>query len=211
METNHQTEASSLLATPKLRVYTCVGCAASHDAKNLFVGSMKALTRTNGAPITLQNLSDFAYCAKCREAGENTTLAWVIAHFETEELVSCFSCADNNKETLMPRRMAHAPGWVGCNIRKAIMLKMPGMQYQQLIRHMYVDSKELLKFGGKDGFALCYACVREVVSDFRQQARKNFGVSEEIINKKIRPQRITEMLYGVRMKEARDLRNGSNR
>jgi hypothetical protein len=212
METYQQSEESQ----SKQELISCVECNAPHDAKHLFVHTMMDLTRINSAIVTLDNLSHFAYCAKCRESGENTTLAWAIANFEAEQLVSCFSCANNNKETLMPRRAARAPGWVGCNILKGHRLSLSEAEMLVALQNtnrnsiLYIDSKELLKPGAKDGFALCRECEFNVVSDFKKLGYK-YDVPKDTIYKRIRSESLMYMLCGVRAKEERDSRNYRNR
>lgn len=171
--------------------------------------------------ITPDDLPDFVHCAKCREPGEIYTLAQSIASCqryhqrrerirdigrfrsqtivtkaEAAELVSCYSCAEVGKETLIARRMARAPGWVGCNILKGRRLNEENMRNPHKNPRLYVTSEDLLKLG-KDGFVLCFQCMEIAIPILRKKGRE-LGVPEDVIVKKIQSQSLVAMLKGVR-------------
>ncbi len=217
MDTNQQTEDLQ-----SKKVFTCVDCETPYDTRNLFVLPLRELSKIKGeddgpenAFIKPEDLPDFAHCANCRESGETYTLASAIIRSqkdnqlrsmsrlqvittkaEVEELVSCFSCQESGKETLVARREARAPGWVGCNIVKGRRLKDANPQNPNQNPLPYVTSEDLLK-PGKEGFVLCPKCMELAIPVLRNKARE-LGVAEDIIFKKIRPQSLVAMLEGVR-------------
>jgi hypothetical protein len=215
METYQQTEVPQ----PQKKLIVCIECRKPYDAKNLFVDdSMHELVEIkredekigdkSALILTPEELCDYAVCVQCRWPEENTTLALAMANFEAEQLVSCYSCAVAGKETLIPRRRARAPGWVGCNILKGQRLQFDDSQMQNPHRNrrLYVDSKELLNPGSKDGFALCSNCSGGEVAALKQLGYQ-YRVPKDIIFRKIRVQMVTDMLDGVRMAEERHSRN----
>ena len=207
-------QSGRVMSQSQPQIITCVECEEPHPTTDLFIFNLRDLTQVkrdddgdSSALVTLEDLSDFAACRKCRMTGEDLVLAQAIANFESDQLVSCFSCAEQGRETLMPRFRARAPGWVGCNILKGYRLKLNEEEMRNPHRNprLYVNSQELLQPGGKEGFALCGSCVGVVVQAFQKKAR-NIGVPENVVVSRIRAQFILDMLQGVRRKEQRDSR-----
>lgn len=205
---------------PQSQVFTCIDCDVPHDAENLFVLPMNELARIKGeddgpenAFITPEDLPEFAHCLKCREQEEIYTLASAIASsqryhqrritvVEAKEFVSCFSCEELGKKTMIPRYEAKSPGWVGCNLVKGRRLQLANLQKPNQRPLVYVTSEDLLK-EGKEGFVLCPKCMEVAIPVLQKKARE-LGLSEDTISARIRPQSLFAMIKSVRRKEERE-------
>ncbi len=171
--------------------------------------------------ITPDDLPDFAVCAECRDPEEVFTLAasivssqryhkrrtrvhnfnrsqpnGLVTKAELGELVSCYGCAESGKKTLILRRDAKCPGWVGCNILKGRKLHEKNMQSPHKNSRLYVTSEDLLK-SGKEGYVLCDPCMGAAIPVLKKKGRE-LGVPGHFIAKKIKAQPLVVMLKGVR-------------
>lgn len=171
--------------------------------------------------VTAEDLPEFAVCANCKYPDDVFTLAesiansnryherrnrqradrkfrydGVVAKAEIKQLVKCYSCEETGKNTLIERRHARAPGWIGCNILKGRKLHEENMHNPHKNRRLYVTSEDLLK-DGKEGYAFCIPCIDVAIPVLKKVAR-TLGVSEDDIANRVRSQSLVKMLQGVR-------------
>lgn len=122
----------------------------------------------------------------------------IVTNAELAETVLCVICLMMDKVTRMERRVALAPGWLGCRIMEAIRRFPKDLRNTDLV---YLGSADLLKDGEK-GFATCAECIGTSVNNLQEKAQE-LGFPEHEIITGIAVWQLVAMIKGVRRAEER--------